>query len=1032
MALIPQHAAGKKLGGFELTKEVSASSVGATFVAKSGSEMVLLTKVHRHVAKSPQLCDALLAEAKAARALVHENIAGVVESGVADGEPYVAYEYAESETLASLLRKVGPDGIPIPVANRIVMDLFAAVEAAHAREPALGHGEIGPWCIHVGLDGRTRVTGFAIDRALSRFGLHYAKNLERLTYAAPERVKAMSLTLGPPPPAPNVAADTFSVAVLAWELYSRQRLFASRMEAAIIQKVLTGPIAKLKSVRPEVAAATSEAIARALSRDPGTRPTPAAITLVLADEVAGHDAVAQIIADTRGKAQSGSTTHAKIGFSRSITPKGFAAIKDPAASNGSGPAAAAEGAQKKRAQTLIGFTPGRAEAPAPAAAAPAPAPPIPPPPDSGIQVDDTMLEEVSTSDGDLLLEESTNVAPPVKPQTNPPPPPRGRPPPRQVTLLGIEPAEDAGAAVSPPAPAAAPPAGTLGNVGRRTTELLRPGGVIATASGASYELLAAIARGGMAIVWAARPLGDKGLSRLVAVKTMLPEVSDDIDFEKMFMDEMRVAARIKHDNVAEILDVGETDGVMHLVMEWVEGETLGAIQEAAASKGGIPTPILLRIAIETCAGLHAAHELKDASGSFIDLVHRDINPANVMVSAEGHVKLVDFGIAKSKGRMTVTRAGSTVKGKTPYLSPEQLGGLPLDRKSDLFSMGALFYLLASGSHPFRGKNDLATLENIAIKVPDPIRSKDVPADLGQLILRLLDKDPKKRFPTAAAVQGQLERIEASLPARASASDVAAFVRATVGDAMRTRRRELIEGLRTFDPAAATREEALADAPAQPPALQPLAPEGSEPPTLVDTSPFGAEPAADIAAGEGPTVPDTPLVLDDDAAGPRPPPGSVIEASPVASQELTEDEIPAPPRVTSPWSRLGMLIGIGVVVGIGIIFIIESARGPETKPPAASATPPRTAPAAPAPTPTPVPTPIETATAASAAPEPTASASAAPEPSETAAPPEPPPTAPPAVPPPTGKPPATGKPPPWKPPSGKPPQKPPKKHNPTTI
>src|SRR5512139_1280035 len=161
MALIPQQVTGKKLGSYELTKEAFASGVGATYVAKASSgSTVLLTKVHRHVAKSPQLVDTFLAEAKAARAIVHPAVSPVIDQGVVDGEPFVAFEHADSETLAALLRRVGPEGLPLRV------DVFQAI--AHAAETGgnLSHGELGPWCVHVGLDGQTRVTGFAVDRAL--------------------------------------------------------------------------------------------------------------------------------------------------------------------------------------------------------------------------------------------------------------------------------------------------------------------------------------------------------------------------------------------------------------------------------------------------------------------------------------------------------------------------------------------------------------------------------------------------------------------------------------------------------------------------------------------------------------------------------------------------------------------------------------------------------------------------------------------------------------------------------------------------
>src|SRR6185503_10569706 len=170
--------------------------------------------------------------------------------------------------------------------------------------------------------------------------------------------------------------------------------------------------------------------------------------------------------------------------------------------------------------------------------------------------------------------------------------------------------------------------------------------------------------------------------------------------------------------------------------------------------GGMPLPVILRVASQTCAGLHAAHELRDDSGTLVDLIHRDVSPANVLVSTAGFVKLVDFGVAKSKGRMHVTRAGGMVKGKTPYLSPEQLGGLPLDRRSDIFSFGALLYVLLTGLHPFRGETEAKTVENIALKNPVSLRSivASLPDELEKVVFKALEKNPDKRYATAAELQ----------------------------------------------------------------------------------------------------------------------------------------------------------------------------------------------------------------------------------------------------------------------------------------
>jgi hypothetical protein len=329
MVSTQQQATGKKLGSYELLREVCASSVGATFVARAAADasspQVMLTKVHRHVAKSPQLCDGFLQAAKKAAELTSPTILKVVDSGTADGEIFVAHEHHDGDSLATLLRRAGPDGMPLPIAMRIVLDVLDAIRAAHAATPELGHGELGPWCIHLGADGRARVSGFGVDRALTRFGLHFAKNLDRLPFAAPERVKAMSLTLGPPPPAPDLRADSFSAAVLAWELFTRQRLFASRMEAAVIQKVLASAIPDPKSQRADVSELISRAIVGQLARDPAERNHPDELARAIeTSDVATHEAVAEFAASQVDKSQS-----------RAVgTPRAFASVRPPAAAPG--------------------------------------------------------------------------------------------------------------------------------------------------------------------------------------------------------------------------------------------------------------------------------------------------------------------------------------------------------------------------------------------------------------------------------------------------------------------------------------------------------------------------------------------------------------------------------------------------------------------------------------------------------------------------------------------------------------------------
>lgn len=319
-----------------------------------------------------------------------------------------------------------------------------------------------------------------------------------------------------------------------------------------------------------------------------------------------------------------------------------------------------------------------------------------------------------------------------------------------------------------------------------------------------YELLLPIAQGGMATVWAARQKGSRGFQKTVAIKTMLPGLSDDPQFEEMFLDEAGLAAKIQHPNVAQILDLGEENEILYIVMEWVDGEALSVIA-SAAKKGGstLPQTISLRIISQACAGLHAAHELKDENEQLVNLVHRDVSPQNILVTYDGIVKLVDFGVAKAVGRMSETHSGQ-LKGKVPYMSPEQARGGDLDRRTDIFALGIVLYKLTMGVHPFVGVDDLTTMRNIVSRPVLPPRVKDpsVSPELEQVILKCLDKDPEKRYQTMLELDRAIERILAKSGASLVDAEVGTFVRSLLGERGQKRRSAIREAVKTADERAA--------------------------------------------------------------------------------------------------------------------------------------------------------------------------------------------------------------------------------------
>ena len=328
----------------------------------------------------------------------------------------------------------------------------------------------------------------------------------------------------------------------------------------------------------------------------------------------------------------------------------------------------------------------------------------------------------------------------------------------------------------------------------RSLESFRPGTTLGR-----YELLAPIARGGMATVWAARLSGTRGFSKTVAVKTILPALMDDLRFEQMFLDEATLASRIRHPNVAQILDLGEQDEVLYLVMEWVDGEPISVALRAALRATGrpIPVPFAARLVLQAAAGLHAAHELRDEEGNPLGLVHRDVSPQNVLVTYEGVVKIVDFGVAKALGRGSADTGSGQLKGKVAFMSPEQARAEDVDRRSDVFSLGAMLYQLVTGHHPFRGEHELATLQNVVSLDPIAPRKHDpsLPAAVEAVILRALSKARDDRFATMADFSAALERATAPL---ASDDEVRAWVTATFGNLAPLRHDALRSAMREAD------------------------------------------------------------------------------------------------------------------------------------------------------------------------------------------------------------------------------------------
>ncbi len=270
-----------------------------------------------------------------------------------------------------------------------------------------------------------------------------------------------------------------------------------------------------------------------------------------------------------------------------------------------------------------------------------------------------------------------------------------------------------------------------------------------------YELVAALAKGGMGQVYLACTRGPGGFERLVVVKCALPGASDDR--EQNLLSEARIAATLQHTNIVQVHDVGIEDGVVFIAMEYLHGQDVAAILTRAwGTKRPLGLDPALAIALSMCSGLHYAHEKRDSDGSMLEIVHRDVSPSNVIVTYDGGVKIIDFGIAKATSLPSETQLG-TVKGKPGYMSPEQCRSEPLDRRSDVFCLGIVLYELTTGIRPFAGDSEYELAKAIVELEPVWPRAIDsaYPAELEAVTRRALAKDRRDRFPSAQAMHDEL-------------------------------------------------------------------------------------------------------------------------------------------------------------------------------------------------------------------------------------------------------------------------------------
>lgn len=309
-----------------------------------------------------------------------------------------------------------------------------------------------------------------------------------------------------------------------------------------------------------------------------------------------------------------------------------------------------------------------------------------------------------------------------------------------------------------------------------------------------YRLLSKLAVGGMAELFLAREVGLGGFERLVVVKRILPHLIDTPRFVEMFLREARLNARINHPNVVNILELGEDGGVYYIAMEYIHGTTLRELLLLANdAETPLPLPAALSIILQACRGAHAAHELKAPDGAFLGLVHRDISPHNLMSTDDGIVKLLDFGIAKATVAGSEATYSGSVKGKFAYMSPEQCKGRELDRRSDVFALGAVLWELLVGVALFKRPTELDTLSAVSVEPTPSIADlrPDLPAEhLDAILKRATAKQPEDRYPSAEVFAGAINDLATDYAIDLSPAAVSHFIESLAGERL-AERRELI-------------------------------------------------------------------------------------------------------------------------------------------------------------------------------------------------------------------------------------------------
>jgi serine/threonine-protein kinase len=415
-----------------------------------------------------------------------------------------------------------------------------------------------------------------------------------------------------------------------------------------------------------------------------------------------------------------------------------------------------------------------------------------------------------------------------------------------------------------------------------------------------YEVIERLAQGGMGEVFLARFTGLVGLNRLVILKRLLPQLAAQDEFVEQFLDEARVTASLNHPNVVTVYEVGAWKGDYYIALEFINGADITKLlKRAAEKKVPVPFSVTAKIIRDAAEGLAYAHAATDSEGQLLNVIHRDISPQNIMVTEQGRVKVVDFGIAKSEARMTRTETG-VMKGKLQYMAPEQIRAENLDSRSDQFGLGVVFWELLAGRRLFKAVSELEVMKAILTgKVLPPSRySPHIPATLDRIVMRMLGKESTDRFESMRQVVEELQVFLLEETGATGEEEVARFVDSLIGEEIQERTQQRRNTPGDF---------------------------------LISLRPEGSEDATTVLPGGPDAAPSSPSTQAD----------TVAHQTPLAIEKAGDmDQDPADPghgrSRTSVWI-LGSLVFLGMIF-LGVFVVTSGDDNPISDPPAVEATP----------------------------------------------------------------------------------------------